>query len=117
MKNTKQFQYSLEYFYPKADRQKFWDMFVDHEAWSESKDLPGVIRIDKPGKNHPQGLGATRSVITGPMTITEDIVAFQPPEYFRYETRNGSMPVNDFGGELRFVAQQGRFASDLSWRL
>lgn len=34
------------------------------------------------------------------MKNKEGIVGFKPPEYFRYATHNGSMPVNDFGGEL-----------------
>ena len=40
------------------------------------------------------------------MNIKEDVVGFRPPEYFRYETRNGSLPVNDFGGEFFFEEQK-----------
>lgn len=100
MENTKKIHYELEYFYPNVDQQKFWDLFVDHEAWSKSDFLPGKIIILKPGKDHPQGEGAVRSVVTGSLNIKEDIVGIRSPEYFSYATRNGSLPVNDFGGEL-----------------
>lgn len=102
----KKIHYELEHFYPNFDRQKFWDLFVDHEAWSKSKFLPGEITISKPGKDHPQGLGAVRTLVTGSMNIKEDIVGFRPPEYFGYNTHNGSLPVNDFGGELFFEKQK-----------
>ncbi len=102
--STKQIQYEIEHFYPGFDRQKFWDLFIDHEGWSNSDLLPGQISIVKPGEGHPQGAGAVRSVASGPMTIIEDIVGFKPPAYFSYASRNGSMPVNDFRGE--FVLEQ-----------
>lgn len=81
-------------------------MFVDHEAWTESEFLPEV-QIINPGKNHPLGLGATRLVVSGGMEIKEDVVGFRPPEYFAYATHNGSLPVNDFGGELFFEEREG----------
>ena len=46
-------------------------------------------------------------MVAGSMSITEDIVGFRPPEYFEYATRNGSLPVADFGGELFFEEQNG----------
>lgn len=105
MTATKHFEYELEHHYPGADRQRFWDMFVDHEAWSRSDLLPGQMAVIEPGDGHPLGTGAVRSVTTGRMVITEDIVEARAPELFRYEARDGSMPVLDFGGELRLEQQ------------
>ncbi len=102
METTKKVYYEFECFFPSFDRQKLWDFFVDHEAWSKSDLLPGEITILKPGKHHPQGEGATRSVVSGSMIIKEDIVGFRSPEYFSYATKNGVLPVNDFGGEMFF---------------
>lgn len=107
MKKTKKIQYSLEHFYPDFDRQKFFDLFVDPKAWSESDILQGTITINKPGKDYPQGLGAIRTLQTGSMSIKEDIVGFESPKYFSYATYNGSLPVNDFGGELFFEEKDG----------
>lgn len=98
--------YELERFYPGFDRQEFWELFVDHEGWSASEYLPGKIIIEQPGEGHPQGVGAVRAVVTGPATIREDIVGFRAPEYFAYATRDGSMPVNGFGGELTLEQQE-----------
>lgn len=106
MKKTRKIHYELEHFYPDVDRKKFWDMFVDPEAWSKSDLLQGEITIIKPGEEHPQGLGAVRILTTGSMKIKEEIVGFRPPEYFSYATYNGSLPVNDFGGELYFEEQK-----------
>lgn len=107
MTGSKQVTYEIDHFYPGFDRQRFWDLFVDHDGWTASDILPGSISILESGDGHPQGLGAVRSVVSGPMTITEDIVGFHEPESFAYASRNGSMPVNDFGGELRLEDHDG----------
>lgn len=105
MTDTKKYHYEVVTFYPNFDRQKYWDMFVDYEGWTQSDILSGEISILEPGEGHPMGKGAVRSVVSGSMTITEDITAFQPPAYFAYASRNGVMPVNDFVGEL-FLEQR-----------
>lgn len=99
-------RYTIEHAYPGFEQQRFWDLFVDHEAWSAAADLPGAITIVEPGEGHPQGLGAVRSVVSGPMTILEDVVAFDAPRLFRYAARNGGMPVDDFVGELRLEQRE-----------
>ena len=104
-RDTRKIHYGIEHFYPGFDRQKFWDLFVDYEGWSKSDILPSEISIVTPGEGHPMGKGAVRKVVSGSMTIIEDIVGFQPPEYFSYASRNGAMPVNDFAGEL-FLEQR-----------
>lgn len=107
MPDTKTTCYEIDHFYPSFDRQKFWDLFVDNEGWTESEILPGEISIIEPGEGHPQGRGAVRSVQSGRMTIVEDVVGFSAPEYFSYASRNGAMPVNDFGGELLIEERDG----------
>lgn len=97
--------YRVERFYPGVDRQKFWDMFVDYEGWTNSDILAGKISILSPGEGHPMGRGAVRTVLSGSLSITEDIIAFQPPAHFVYASRNGAMPVNDFLGELFLVSR------------
>ena len=106
MENPKKIRYELEHFYPGFERQKFFDLFVDPEAWTKSKFLP-EIRILKPGKSLAHGLGAVRLVLSGRMEIKEDIVGFRSPSYFSYTSRNGSLPVNDFGGELFLEEKDG----------
>lgn len=98
MNDTRKIHYEIEHFYPDIDRQKFWDMFVDYENRSKSDILPSKISIIKSGEGYPQGKGAVRSVVSEPMNIIEHMVGFQPPEYFSYTSRNGSLPVLDFGG-------------------
>ena len=105
MRDTRTKHYEVVHFYPGFDRQEFWDLFVDYESWSQSDMLPGEISVIEPGNGHPMGKGAVRSVVSGSMTITEDITGFQPPVYFAYASRNGAMPVNDFVGEL-FLEQR-----------
>jgi len=102
---TRKFHYGIDHFYPGLDRQKFWDLFVDYEAWSKSDILPSEISIVEPGEGHPMGKGAVRKVVFGSMIIIEDIVGFQPPGYFSYASRNGDMPVDEFLGEL-FLEQE-----------
>ncbi|MEP3329718.1 SRPBCC family protein [Sedimentitalea sp.] len=102
MSDARKIHYEIEHVYPNADRQTLWDLFVDHEAWSKSERLPSEFVIVTPGEGHAQGLGAVRKVVSGSMNILEDIVGFQPPEYFSYASRNGDMPLNDFVGEVFF---------------
>lgn len=106
MIDTKKIHYQLEHFYPGFNQQKFWDLFVDHEAWSKSEFLPGKININKSGQNHPQGLGAIRTIVTGSMTIKEDIVGFRSPEYFSYATHNGSLPVDNLSGQIFITSEK-----------
>ena len=103
----KKMNYELERFYPGFDRKNLWDLFVDPVAWTNSEFLGGEITILKPGKGHPQGLGAVRSLKSGRMTIVEDIVGFKPYEYFSYATHDGSLPVNDFGGQMFLKSENG----------
>lgn len=106
MTNDSKIQYELEHFYPNFNRQKFFDLIIDHEAWTNSELLPEV-QIVKPGKDYPLGMGAVRLVLSGDMRIEEDIVGFKPPEYFSYASRNGVMPVNDFLGKLFLEEKDG----------
>jgi len=106
MQTTKKTHYELEHFYPNFNRQKFFDLLIDHEAWTNSELLP-EIQIIKPGKDYPLGLGAVRLVLSDDMRIEEDIVGFKSPEYFSYASRNGVMPVNDFLGKLFLEEKDG----------
>ncbi|WP_460274737.1 SRPBCC family protein [Celeribacter sp. ULVN23_4] len=105
MPDMHKYHYNVVTVYPGFERQKYWDMFVDYEGWTQSDILAGEISILEPGEGHPMGKGAVRSVVSGSMTITEDITAYQSPSYFAYASRNGVMPVNDFVGEL-FLEQR-----------
>ena len=84
MTAAKQFHYELEHYFPDVERPSFFDFFLHHEAWSASDLLPGEIRVLEPGQGHPLGAGAVRSVTTGSMVITEDVVGFRDGEYFHY---------------------------------
>lgn len=107
MTAAKQFHYELEHYFPDVERPSFFDFFLHHEAWSASDLLPGEIRVLEPGQGHPLGAGAVRSVTTGSMVITEDVVGFRDGEYFHYEARDGAMPVANFGGELTLQVLPG----------
>jgi len=88
MENTNKINYELEQFYPGFDRQKFFDLFVNHEAWTESEFMPGKVSIIKPGKDHPLGLGAVRAVDSGRMIIEEDPKNFGAGWIFKYVFRS-----------------------------
>lgn len=106
MSNTNKVTYELEHFYPKFDRQKFFDLFIDYEAWTKSGLLPEV-QILNLGKDYPLGLGGVRLVVSGDMKIEEEVVGFQYPEYFSYSSRNGDMPVDNFLGKILLEEKDG----------
>lgn len=106
MTNTREITYELEHFYPEFDRQKFFDLFIDYEAWTNSELLPEV-QILKPGKEYPLGLGGVRLVLNGNMKIEEEVVGFKYPDYFSYASSNGAMPVDDFLGKVQFEEKDG----------
>lgn len=107
MANPTKFSFEVEHFYPNFDQQKFWDFFVDHEWYSQSDLMQGEIIVDKPGEDHPQGLGAVRRIVIGNINLTEDVVGFDAPRYFSYAVHHGGMPVNDYRGEFFLEPKDG----------
>lgn len=108
MANSKLVSFEVSHFYPNLEPQKFWDFFVDHEWYTQSDIMQGEIILDKPGKDHPQGLGAVRRIIIGDsINLTEDIVGFDVPNYFCYAIRDGGMPINKYKGEIFNESKDG----------
>lgn len=106
MSNSNKVHYELEHFYPNFNREKFFDLLIDHEAWTSSELLPEV-QILKAGKDYPLGLGAVRLVNSGGMNIEEEVVGFQYPEFFSYVSANNAMPVNEFLGKMYLEEKDG----------
>lgn len=98
---TKHFEFVQVY--PGFDRQKFWNLFADYEGWSGSDILAGEISIVEPGQDHSMGNGAVRSVLSGSMTITEDITGFQPPVCFAMPAATRYQP------ESGYLIQSGKY--------
>ncbi|QIE58037.1 hypothetical protein G5B37_00175 [Rasiella rasia] len=107
MANSKLVSFELSHFYPIIELQKFWEFFVDHKWYSQSEIMAGEIVVLKEGKDHPQGLGAVRKILIGDINLTEDIVGFDPPNYFSYAVHEGGMPVNKYRGEFFYESKNG----------
>jgi len=102
--------FEFEHFYPDLEQQKFWDFLIDSEWYTQSDIMQGEVTLLTPGKDHPQGVGAVRTVKIGKtIDLIEKIEGFDPPRYFSYATQNGGkgMPVKDYLGEFFLEPKDG----------
>jgi len=99
-------EFEFEHFYPDFDQVKFWEFLIDIDWYSQSDIMKGEITLLKEGKEHPVGLGAVRKIKIDKIELTEDIVAFDPPNHFCYVVREGGMPVKNYEGKF-FLSEKG----------
>lgn len=102
---TSKIEFEFSHFYHGFDQQKFFDFLIDIEWYTQSDIMMGEISLEKPGKDHPYGLGAVRKITIDKINLIEDIVGFEPPRYMSYAVREG-MPVKNYQGKF-FIEPQG----------
>ncbi|BBZ09996.1 SRPBCC family protein [Mycobacterium branderi] len=99
-----------------ADPRIVWDVVSDHAGMAEWTPFRRSV-VEKPGKPHPNGIGAVRALyLAGPPT-RERIIEFEPPRRLRYTLLSG-LPFRDYIGEVN-VEPDGtgtRLATELAFR-
>jgi uncharacterized protein YndB with AHSA1/START domain len=93
-----------------APPEKVWEVYTDHERWSEWAGLPGsrLVREGSPDRN---GRGAVRSFAGG---VREEVVDFHPPKRMTYRVIGSSFPLRDHFGEVDFEPDGA--GTRITWR-
>ena len=77
-----------------------WELVADVETWPEWG-LFDEARIEQPGEDEPQGVGARRFVRADRMKNHEEVFLYEPPHRLAYVVLSGSLPVADQRSEVR----------------
>ena len=94
-----------------ARAQTTWDVIADHENMAEWIGL-GSVRRTVDGAPDPDGRGSERLLKLPGASITERVLAYEPPTSYRYHVSKGS-PFICHQGEIRLRADGDH--TDLIW--
>ena len=96
-----------------APPQAAWDVIADHERMSEWIGL-GSVRRTVDGAPDPDGRGSERLLKLLGVSVTEQVVAYEPPTSYRYRVTKGS-PFVSHQGEIRLRADGDH--TELTWTI
>ena len=94
-----------------APAQTTWDVIADHENMAEWLGL-GSVRRTVDGAPDPDGRGSERLLKLPGASITEQVLAYEPPTSYRYHVTKGS-PFVCHQGEIRLRADGDQ--TELTW--
>lgn len=84
-----------------APQQVVFDTATDHEAYPYFT-LMKWCELEVEGSPNRNGMGAIRKGGAGPVTVREEVVAFDPPNSFSYTLLSGA-PIKDHLGTIAFA--------------
>ena len=97
-----------------APAEAVWELLADVSTWSHWGAFDESV-LERPGREHPQGVGALRRFRAGRVHNQEEVVRFEPPYAFAYEVRAGDIPVRDYHADVELTpAPEG--GTVLTWR-
>ena len=77
-----------------------WKIYTDHAGWSAWAGL-GNARLATEGQPDRNGVGAVRCFKTGPVSVYEEVLTFDPPKRMTYRVVRGGIPImKDHLGEV-----------------
>lgn len=82
-----------------APIEKVWARYTDHVSWSRWAGL-GKVVLERDGVPAPNGVGCVRAIGSGPVTVYEEVVSFEPPHRMTYRVVRGGIPMRDHLGEV-----------------
>jgi len=96
-----------------APIEQVWDsMAIFHEEQPLAKEVK-FLRILKEGPSGINGVGTVREAKIGMTKFVEEIVAFDPPNYFEYRVRKSTVPMKHDLGCFKFESTNG--GTDVRW--
>jgi uncharacterized protein YndB with AHSA1/START domain len=75
-----------------APPAQVWRVYTDHARWSEWAGL-GRSRLATEGHPDRNGVGAVRCFTTGPTSVYEEVLAFEPEKRMTYRVVRGGIPI------------------------
>lgn len=82
-----------------------WSLLADHAGYAGWTRLP-ASRLETPGTDDPNGVGAVRFLGVGPVGLREKVLAFTPEEHLAYTIVAG-LPVRDHRADVRLESDGG----------
>lgn len=89
-----------------APVEAVWALLSDHAGYSTWTAMP-ASRLETPGQDDPNGVGAVRFLGVGGVGVREQIHAFEPNRHLAYGVISG-LPVRGHRADVRLTDADGR---------
>jgi uncharacterized protein YndB with AHSA1/START domain len=96
-----------------APVQRVWDQYTDHVSWTDWAGL-GRVRLEREGVPAPNGVGCVRAISSFGVSVSEEVLSFDPPRRMTYRIVRGGLPIKDHLGEVVFEPRDG--GTLVTWR-
>ena len=88
-----------------ATPDRVFDLIADHAGYDRFRGIRGSELLTE-GDPPPNGVGAMRRILIGPLRFDEEITAYEPPTRLDYMIKRINAPFEHQGGSIRLVAVQ-----------
>jgi len=89
-----------------APRERVFEVLSDHANYDRFRGIREAILLRK-GEPPPNGLGALRRVLIGPLKFEEEITLYEEPARFDYLIVQINVPFDHQGGTIRLSEADG----------
>jgi hypothetical protein len=96
-----------------APVEEVFDLLADHAHYDRFRGIRGSELLSE-GEPPPNGLGAMRLVLIGPLRFEEEITGFERPTKLDYLIVDINTPLEHRGGQIRLSQAGG--ATTVVWR-
>ena len=97
-----------------AAPDQVWRLLADVRTWSEWGAFD-ESRLERPGHDHPDGVGAIRRFRSGPIKNIEEVVRFDPTHALSYEVRESDIPMRHYRADVT-LAPTANGGTEITWR-
>lgn len=85
-----------------ASPEQVWELLSDVSTWSRWG-LWEESRLEQPGPDEPQGVGARRYMHADRMKSTDEVYEFEPPSRLAYYQVESNLPARDYRSDVHLV--------------
>lgn len=96
-----------------ASREAVWELLADVSTWTEWG-LFDEARLETPGPDEPQGVGARRLLRTDRARNLDEIFVYEPPHRLAWLVIKGNLPVRNLRSEVQLTEVPG--GTEIWWR-
>jgi len=97
----------------KAPIEQVFELFIDTEGSPSWTKGASNAKLLQEGRDAKYGVGAVRSIRLSGITFVEEIVKYDPPNYFEYRIKKSTLPIQHELGRMEFVSSEG--GTDVHW--
>jgi Polyketide cyclase / dehydrase and lipid transport len=90
-----------------APPEQVFDVISDHARYERFRGIRGSELLSQ-GEPSPNGVGAVRRVLIGPLRFDEEIKVFERPTRMDYLIVRINVPFEHHGGSVRLMEDRGR---------